>query len=101
MSEVGLEGGKMQVHIWVSVEDSALALCNVNEEQVQTNVEVDLQKTIEMIMEQENVTFTSMLQEYEHVIGHVEIDVGEIFILTYNLLPHPSSLFKKMGGFFF
>ncbi len=51
----------------VNVEDGALALCNVNEEQVQTGVEVEetfakdvitievnLQKTIEMIMEQKH-----------------------------------------------
>jgi len=50
-----------------NVEDGALALCNVNEEQVQTGVEVEetfakdvitievnLQKTIEMIMEQKH-----------------------------------------------
>ncbi len=35
----------------MNVEDGALALCNVNEEQVQASVEVDLQKTIEMIVE--------------------------------------------------
>jgi hypothetical protein len=43
-----------------------------------------------MIVEQENVVFVPELEEYEHVIRHVEIDVGEIFILTCNLLPtHP------------
>jgi hypothetical protein len=53
-----------------SVEDGALAPCTINEKQVQANVEVgktsttdltkieiDLQKTIEIIVEQENVTF--------------------------------------------
>ncbi len=53
-----------------NVEDGALALCNVNEKQVQMGVEVretstrdvvtieiDLQKNIEMIVEQENVAF--------------------------------------------
>ncbi len=54
----------------VSVEDSPLAQCNVNEEKMQAIVEVgeiattdlatiqvDLQKTIEMLVEQENVIF--------------------------------------------
>jgi hypothetical protein len=71
MDERNLEGRKMQ-QVQASVEDGVLVLCNVNEEQVQTGVEageistinvtieVDLQKTIEIIMEQENVTFTSM-----------------------------------------
>jgi hypothetical protein len=34
MSEGGLEGWKMQKHVQVSVEDGALAQCNVNDEQV-------------------------------------------------------------------
>jgi len=72
----------------VNVEDGALVSCNVNEEQVQMNVEVgetsianlaiievDLQKTIEMIMEEENIIFALMQEEDEHVIRHVEIDV--------------------------
>jgi hypothetical protein len=55
-----------------SVEDGALAPCNINKEQVQASVEVgetstgdlaiieiDLQKTIEMIVEQESVTLAS------------------------------------------
>jgi hypothetical protein len=80
-SEEGLEGWKMQKHMQANVEDGALTLCNVNEEQVQmivevgeastTNlatIEVDLQKTIEMIVEQENVVFASMQKEDEHVI---------------------------------
>jgi hypothetical protein len=58
----------MQNHMQASVEDGALAQCNVNEEQVQVSVEigetftidlaiieVDMQKTIEIIVEQENV----------------------------------------------
>jgi hypothetical protein len=40
MNEGGLEGWKMQKHVQVNVEDGALALCNVNEEQMQVNVEV-------------------------------------------------------------
>jgi hypothetical protein len=53
-------------------------------------IEVDLQKTIEMIMEQENVALASKPKEHEHAIGHVDIDASDIFILTYNLLlAHP------------
>ncbi len=65
----------------VNVEDGALTSCNVNEEQIQAIVEVgeasianlvaievDLQKTIEIIAEQKNVTFASMRKEDEHVI---------------------------------
>ncbi len=63
---------------------------------MQANVEVDLENIIEMIVEQKNVPLASMLEEDEHVIGHVEIDVGDIFILTYNLFPHPSFLFERM-----
>jgi hypothetical protein len=100
MNERGLEGWKMLKHVQTNVRDGALALCNVNEEQVQVSVEVgetftielatievDLQKTIDMILEQENVVIASMLKENEHVIKHVEIDVDDIFILIYNLLP--------------
>jgi hypothetical protein len=73
MSEEGLKGWKMQKHMQTNVEDGALTLCNVNGEQVQVNVEVGetstanlvinevyLQKTIEMIVEQENVVLTLM-----------------------------------------
>jgi hypothetical protein len=73
MNEGGLEGWKMQKHMQANVEDGALALCNVNEEQVQASVEVgetcitnlatievDLQKIIEMIVEEKNVAFASM-----------------------------------------
>ncbi len=69
MDEGNLEGRKMQ-QVQSSVEDGALTLCNVNEEQMQMGVEVeetstrdvvtiefDLQKIIEMIVEQENVAF--------------------------------------------
>jgi predicted N-acetyltransferase YhbS len=37
-------------------------------------IEVDLQKIIEMIMEEENVALVLVQKEDEHVIGHVEID---------------------------
>ncbi len=43
-------------------------------------IEIDLQKIIEMIAEQESVTLALKLKKNEHVIGHVEIDVGDIFI---------------------
>jgi len=62
--------------------------------------EVDLQKTIKMLMEQENVVLAPKLEEDEHVIRHVEIDACEIFILIYNQLPtHPLYL-KGWVGFF-
>ncbi len=67
-----------------NVEDGALVSCNVNEEQVQMNVEVretsianlaiievDLQKTIKMIMEEKNIALALVQEEDEHVIGHV------------------------------
>ncbi len=51
-------------------------------------------------MEQENGALVSKLKEDEHVIGHVEIDASDIFILTYNLLPtHPLYLKGWMGFF--
>jgi hypothetical protein len=97
----------------VSVEDGALAPHNVNEDQIRASVEVgetftikhliikiDLQNIIEMKLEEENVAIVSMQKEDEHVIKHVEIDVGDIFILTYNLLPtHPLYL-RGWVGFF-
>ncbi len=101
MDERNLEGRKMQ-QVQASVEDGVLVLCNVNEEQVQTGVEageistinvtieVDLQKTIEIIMEQENVTFTSMPQqenEDEDVIGHVDIDASDIELNLQSFYP--------------
>jgi hypothetical protein len=68
MNERGLEGWKMQRHVQVNVENGALAPCNVNEEQVQVSVEVgetstidlatieiNLPKTIEIIVQQEKV----------------------------------------------
>jgi hypothetical protein len=114
MSEEGLEGWKMQKHVQESVENGALAQCNVNEEQVQVNVEVretsttnlatievDLQKIIKMIVEQENVVIAPKSKEDENVIRHVEIDASDIFILIYNLLPtHPLYL-KGWVGFVF
>ncbi len=100
MNEGGLEGWKMHKHVQMSVENGALIPCNVNEEQVQASVqvgetstidltiiEVDLQKTIKMIVEQENVVLGFEPEEDEHVIGHVEIDANDIFILTYNIFP--------------
>jgi hypothetical protein len=113
MSEGGLEGWKMQKHMQANIEDGALAPHNVNEEQVQTSVEigetftidlatieVDLQKTIEMIVEEENVALVSVQEEDEHVIRHVEIDVGDILILTYNLLPTHPFYFRGWVSFF-
>jgi hypothetical protein len=51
-------------------------------------------------MEQENVAFVSELKEDEHVIRHVEIDAGGIFIVTYNLLPTYPLYLKRWVGFF-
>jgi hypothetical protein len=48
MSERGLEAWKMQKHMQASVEDGALAQCNVNEEQVQMSVEVGETFTIDL-----------------------------------------------------
>ncbi len=54
-----------------------------------------------MIVEQENVVFVLEAKEDEHIIGHVEIDAGYIFILIYNLLPtHPLYL-RGWVGFVF
>jgi hypothetical protein len=51
-----------------------------------------------MIVEQENVV---IILELKHVIGHVEIDAGDIFILIYNLLPtHPFYLQGWVGFVF-
>jgi hypothetical protein len=93
ISEGGLNGLKMQKQMQAIVEDGALVPCNVNEEQVQVTIEVgetstmdlvtievDLQKTIEMIVEQENVALALEPKEDEHVIEYVEIDSGDIFI---------------------
>jgi hypothetical protein len=69
MSEGGLEAWKMQNHMQVNIENGSLAQCNVNEEQVQVisveigetftidlaMIEVDMQKIIEIIAEQENM----------------------------------------------
>jgi hypothetical protein len=50
-----------------------------------------------MIKEQNNVVFNSM--QDGHVVVYGAIDVGFILNITcYNLLPHPSSLLKKVGG---
>ncbi len=113
MNEGGLEGWKMLKHVQANVEDGALALCNVNEEQVQVSVkvgetfttklatiEVDLQKTIDMILKQKNVIIASMLEENGHVIKHVEIDVNDIFYLNLQFITHPFSLIERMGKFF-
>jgi hypothetical protein len=52
-------------------------------------------------MEQKNVDFAPKPKEDEHVRGHVEIDAGQIFIITYNLLPtHPFYL-RGWVGFVF
>ncbi len=62
-------------------------------------IKVDLQKTIELIVEQENVVMVPELKEDEHVIQHFEIDACDIFILTYNLLPTHPLYFRGWVGF--
>ncbi len=37
----------------------------------------------------------------EHVITHVDIDVGDILNLTYNLSPHPSFLLERIARVIF
>jgi len=64
-------------------------------------IEVDLQTIIEMIVEQKIIILVSMQEqdnEDEHVITHVDIDVGEILNL---ICPtHPLYLRGSMGFFF-
>ncbi len=53
-------------------------------------IEVDLQKTIEMIVEQENVVIALAPQqenENEHVIGHVDIDACDIELNLQSFYP--------------
>ncbi len=47
--EEGLEGWKMQKHVHLNVDNGALISYNVNEEQVQTNVEVGETFTINLL----------------------------------------------------
>jgi len=49
MNEGGLEGWKMQKHVQASVEDGALAQCNVNEEKMQANVEVGETSIVDLV----------------------------------------------------
>ncbi len=49
MNEGGLEGWNMQKHVQASVEDGALAQCNVNEEKMQTSVEVGEMSTLDLV----------------------------------------------------
>jgi hypothetical protein len=61
--------------VQASVEFGETSIANV------VRIEVDLNKTIEMIIEQENVTLSLMLEqdnEDEHVINHVDIDASDI-----------------------
>jgi hypothetical protein len=51
-------------------------------------------------MEQENVALALKLEEDQDVIGHVEIDASDIFILTYNLLPSHLLYLRGWVGFF-
>jgi hypothetical protein len=105
--------------VYVGVEDVVTLVPNeIVEKQVQMGedigetsiinidrIEVDLEKTILMIEEQENVILTPMSEQEnanEVVEPHANIDGGDILnIIYYNLLPHPSFQVEKMGGVFF
>jgi len=66
-----------------------------------SKIEVELQKTIDMIEEQEIILPNAML-ERKNVQPNVEIDGGDILNFTScNYLPHPSFQVEKMGGVFF
>jgi len=49
MNEGGLEGWKMEKHVQASVENGALAQCNVNEEKMQASVEVGETSTTDLV----------------------------------------------------
>jgi hypothetical protein len=102
----------------LNVEDvGALALSEMNEEQAQASVEVgktsiadvimievDLHKTIEMIVEKKNVILylvQTQNNKNEHVIKHVDMNACDILNLFYNLLPYPSFILERMVGLFF
>jgi hypothetical protein len=102
IDEGDLGGRKMQ-QVQVNVEDGALALCNVNEKPVQMGVEagetftkhvvtieVKLQKTIEMIVEQKHLALVLVPKqenEDEHVIGNVDIDACDIELNLQSITP--------------
>jgi hypothetical protein len=68
---------------------------------------MDLERTILMIEEQENVILITIMPKWENenedVEPHTHIDGNDILNFTYyyNLLPHPSSQVERMGGVFF
>jgi len=63
-----------------------------------SKIEVELQKLINMIDEQEIMALSAMLEQND-VQRHVEIDGGDTLNFTSsNYLPHQSSQVKRMGG---
>jgi ribosomal protein L18E len=68
----------------VSVDVGETSTTNVSK------IEVELQKPIDMIEEQEIVVPNAMLEQ-NNVQPHVEIDGGDTLnFISYNYLPHPS-----------
>jgi len=106
----GLVGQQMQTGVECV---STLVPITIVEEQVQVGVDVEgtfvvnvniiqtkLQKIISMIEEQKYVALNSMPNG--HVVVNGDIDVGFILYFTCcNLLPHPSYLLDKEGGWGF
>jgi hypothetical protein len=90
----------------------------IEEEQVEVNeivgetfkrnadkIEMDLERTISMIEDQENVVFANPLLEQRNanddVEPHAHIDGGDIAMeFHFLLLPHPSFQVERMGGVF-
>ncbi len=67
-------------------------------------IEMDLEKNILMIKEQENIVLAPMLEQKnanEDIKPYGDIDGGDILNFTYyNLLPHPSFQVERIGGVF-
>jgi hypothetical protein len=98
MNERDLKLKVMEQQVGVEDVGLGLALSEIVEE-------VDLDKTILMIKEQENVVHVVLMSEQEYanedVEPHAHIDGGDILnFVYYNLLPHPSSQVERMGGVF-
>ncbi len=94
---VSSEINKEQVQAIVDVGETSMA--NVS------RIEIDLQKTITMIVKQKIVGPLSMSKqdnEDEHVTTHADIDTSDILnLIYYNVLAHPSSQVKRMREVFF
>jgi CRISPR/Cas system-associated endoribonuclease Cas2 len=76
--------GNVEERVQTSVDVGETSTTNVNK------IEVELQKLIDMIEEQEIVVPNAMLEQ-NNVQPHVEIDRGDTLNFTSsNYLPHPS-----------